>query len=47
MPPDVQEINTRRIIVRPHLNQDVTEILARDIEAACKYLEHCDSVEAS
>jgi glutamate decarboxylase len=25
--------------VRPHLNQDVTEILARDIESACEYLE--------
>jgi glutamate decarboxylase len=33
------EINSLRIVVRPHLNQDVTEILARDIEAACEYLE--------
>ena len=40
MPPDAQEINSLRIVVRPHLNQDVTEILARDIEAACEYLEH-------
>ena len=39
MPPDAQEINSLRIVVRPHLNQDVTEILARDIEAACEYLE--------
>src|SRR5262245_61645890 len=28
-----------RIVVRPHLNQEVTEIPARDIEAACEYLE--------
>ena len=39
MPPDAQEINSLRIVMRPHLNQDVTEILARDIEAACDYLE--------
>ena len=39
MPPDAQEINSLSIVVRPHLNQDVTEILARDIEAACEYLE--------
>jgi glutamate decarboxylase len=39
MPPDAQEINSLRIVVRPHLNQDVTEILACDIEAACQYLE--------
>jgi glutamate/tyrosine decarboxylase-like PLP-dependent enzyme len=39
MPPDAQEINSLRIVVRPHLNQDVTEILARDIELACEYLE--------
>jgi glutamate decarboxylase len=39
MPPDAQEINSLRIVMRPHLNQDVTEILARDIEAACEYLE--------
>ncbi len=39
MPPDAQEINSLRIVMRPHLNQDVTEILARDIETACEYLE--------
>jgi glutamate decarboxylase len=39
MPTDAQEINSLRIVMRPHLNQDVTEILARDIEAACEYLE--------
>jgi hypothetical protein len=30
---------TDRIVVRPHLNQDLIEILARDIESACEYLE--------
>ena len=39
MPPDAQQINSLRIVVRPHLNQEVTEILARDIEDACGYLE--------
>jgi glutamate decarboxylase len=39
MPPDAQEINSLRNVVRPHLNREVTEILACDIEAACKYLE--------
>src|SRR6476620_2478789 len=39
MPPEAQEINSLRIVVRPHLNQDVSEILANDIEQACKYLE--------
>ena len=39
MPPDAQQINSLRIVVRQHLNQEVTEILARDIEDACGYLE--------
>jgi hypothetical protein len=39
MPPDAQEIKSLRIVVRPHLNQDLIEILARDIESACEYLE--------
>jgi hypothetical protein len=36
MPPDAQEINSLRIVVRPHLNQDVTEILARDIRVGLR-----------
>ena len=32
MPPDAQEINTLRIVVRPHLNWEVIKILACDIE---------------
>ena len=39
MPPDAQEVNSLRIVVRPHINRDVSEILANDIEQACKYLE--------
>jgi glutamate decarboxylase len=39
MPPDAQEINSLRIVVRPHLNRDVSQILASDIEEACEYLE--------
>ena len=39
MPPDAQQINSLRIVVRPHLNREVTENLARDIEDACGYLE--------
>ena len=39
MPPDAQEVNSLRIVVRPHINRDVSEILATDIEEACEYLE--------
>jgi len=39
MPPDAQEIISLRIVVRPHVNQELTEILVRDIEGACEYLE--------
>jgi glutamate decarboxylase len=39
MPPDAQEVNSLRIVVRPHLNRNVAEILADDIERACDFLE--------
>jgi glutamate decarboxylase len=39
MPPDAQEVNSLRIVIRPHLNREVSEILASDIEEACSYLE--------
>jgi glutamate decarboxylase len=29
MPPDAQEVNSLRIVVRPHLNRNVVEILYR------------------
>ncbi len=39
MPPDAQEINSLRIVVRPHINRNVAELLADDIERACDFLE--------
>jgi len=39
MPPDAQEVNSLRIVVRPHLNRHVVEILAQDILSACDFLE--------
>lgn len=39
MPHDAQDINSLRIVVRPHLNRNVLKGLARDIVDACKWLE--------
>jgi glutamate decarboxylase len=39
MPPDAQMVNSLRIVVRPHLNRNVAELLADDIERACDFLE--------
>jgi glutamate decarboxylase len=39
MPPDAQEVNSLRIVVRPHLNLTVMNLLANDIIKACQYLE--------
>ena len=39
MPPDAQEVNSLRIVVRPQLNLTVMDMLANDIIAACQYLE--------
>lgn len=39
MPANAQEVNSLRIVVRPHLNRDAAEILVRDIEMACAFLE--------
>jgi len=39
MPPDAQEVNSLRIVVRPHINANVAELLADDIERACEFLE--------
>ena len=39
MPPDAQEINSLRIVVRPHLNRDISEILANDVEEPCQYFD--------
>jgi glutamate decarboxylase len=39
MPPDAQDVNSLRIVVRPHLNHTLMDTLADDIINACKYLE--------
>jgi glutamate decarboxylase len=39
MPPDAQTVNSLRVVVRPHLNRNVIDILADDIIKACKWLE--------
>jgi glutamate decarboxylase len=39
MPPDAQTVNSLRIVVRPHMNRDVAEILVKDIVSACEFLE--------
>jgi glutamate decarboxylase len=38
MPPDAKEVNSLRIVVRPHLNHTMMDTLANDITGACKYL---------
>ena len=41
MPPNAENVNSLRIVVRPHLNRTVVNQLADDIIAACKHLaEH-------
>jgi glutamate decarboxylase len=39
MPPDAQKIRSLRIVVRPHLNTNTIELLAKDIINACDYLK--------
>ncbi|MDN3717685.1 glutamate decarboxylase [Vibrio breoganii] len=39
MPANAQQVNSLRIVVRPHLNRDAAEILVGDIERACEFLE--------
>lgn len=39
MPADAESVNCLRIVVRPHINTTVAEMLAKDIEAACTFLE--------
>jgi glutamate decarboxylase len=39
MPANAQEVKSLRVVVRPHINHNVAQILARDIVNACKYLE--------
>ena len=39
MPPDAETVTSLRIVVRPHLNRDVIELLAHDMTKACAWLE--------
>ncbi len=39
MPPDAETVNSLRIVVRPHVNHNLMEILGDDIERACEFLE--------
>ncbi|AQU84351.1 MAG: glutamate decarboxylase [Halomonas sp.] len=39
MPPDAVNVNSLRIVVRPHLNRNVINSLARDIIQACDWLK--------
>jgi hypothetical protein len=39
MPPDAQVVNGLRLVVHPHINGEISEILANDVEELCDYLE--------
>lgn len=39
MPPNAEEVRSLRVVVRPHLNCNVVDMLANDIISSCKFLE--------
>jgi len=39
MPANAQSVHSLRIVVRPHLNRNVIDLLARDIIHACDFLK--------
>jgi glutamate decarboxylase len=39
MPPDAQDVRSLRVVVRPHMNRNVVDLLADDIIKACQWLE--------
>ena len=39
MPPNAEEVTSLRVVMRPHVNRHVAELLADDIVNACKFLE--------
>lgn len=39
MPPDAQDVRSLRVVVRPHLNRNLIDMLAVDIIKACDYLK--------
>jgi glutamate decarboxylase len=38
MPPNAQEVQSLRIVVRPHINRNSAQTLAGDVVAACEWL---------
>jgi len=39
MPSNAESVTSLRVVVRPHVNHNVANLLANDIINACKYLE--------
>ncbi|MEK7320482.1 MAG: glutamate decarboxylase [Pseudomonadota bacterium] len=39
MPPNAESVTSLRVVVRPHVNHNVAQLLANDIINACKFLE--------
>ncbi|CAB3789525.1 glutamate decarboxylase [Pararobbsia alpina] len=39
MPPNAEEVTSLRVVVRPHINRNVAELLANDIVNACDFLQ--------
>jgi glutamate decarboxylase len=39
MPPNAEEVMSLRVVVRPHINHTVAQLLGHDIINACKFLE--------
>ncbi|QCP52011.1 glutamate decarboxylase [Trinickia violacea] len=39
MPPNAEEVKSLRVVVRPHINQNVAQQLGHDVISACRYLE--------
>ena len=41
MPPNAESVRALRVVVRPHLNRNLVDMLAGDISKACKFLKAC------
>ncbi|CAG4892228.1 glutamate decarboxylase [Paraburkholderia saeva] len=39
MPPNAESVTSLRVVVRPHINRNVSKLLAGDIVDACRFLE--------
>ncbi|MGF6602083.1 glutamate decarboxylase [Paraburkholderia sp. GAS448] len=40
MPPNEEEVTSLRVVVRPHVNRNVAELLAGDIVSACRFPDY-------